>query len=164
MKHYPDINQIVVDDNSPIGHGFKFTYRNYSNSGFTKTVNQGLRMTTADVILICNDDVVIKPGDLDRFYDLKGLVIASPRDTASDNTDRFGCLWGMTRETYRLLGNLDEKYRDHFSDVEYYTRAKSKGVSIIKWDDVVVEHKESATYKHADKKALFLEDQKTFLS
>jgi len=160
--NYPDINLIVIDDASPVPHGFKFDFKNYVNSGFTHTVNMGLIKTTAPIILVLNDDLVIKKGDLDRFYDVEGLGIWSPRDTASDNTDSFGAIWGMTRATYELLGNLNEKYRNYFSDKDYYNRAKKAGVPIHKWNDICVEHAESATFKNEDKERLYKEDQKKY--
>ena len=160
MKLYPDIRLIVIDDCSLLPTlNWPITLRNEKNLGFTATVNRGLSMTTADVIIVLNDDLKIKKGDLDRYY-LIGEGIYSPRDTASDNTDRFGAIWGMDRETYEKMGNLNEKYKHYFSDLDYYNRAKEKGIPVLKWHDLVVEHKESATYKHRDKDKLFTEDQK----
>jgi len=159
MKLYPDIKLVVIDDCSPLPTlNWPVTTRNKTNRGYTATVNKGLSMTTADVILVLNDDLKIKKGDLDRYYSISEGIY-SPRDTASDNTDRFGAIWGMNRETYIKMGNLNEKFKHYFSDLDYYNRAKEKGISVIKWEDIVVEHKESATYRNENKAKLFNEDK-----
>ena len=160
MKLYPDIKLVVIDDCSLLKllPSWPVTTRNKTNRGYTATVNKGLSITTAEVILVLNDDLKIKKGDLDRYYSI-GEGIYSPRDTASDNTDRFGAIWGMNRETYIKMGNLNEKFKHYFSDLDYYNRAKEKGLPVIKWQDIVVEHKESATYKSENKVKLFDEDK-----
>lgn len=158
-KYYPDIPIYVVDDASPLPHGFPVTVRNETNLGFTKTVNKLLELAKEDIMIIANDDLVIGPGQLDSFKSLKDNQIASPRDTASSPDDKFGSIWGMTRKTYKKLGPLDEQYRNFYSDVEYYNRAKRKKVEIVKWNDIVIEHIESATYKTLDKEKLLEQDR-----
>lgn len=162
-EHYPDLVIVSVDDASPLPHEFPNVLQNDKNQGFTATVNKGLKyafhVLRSDVVIVANDDLVFKKGDLDRFFELKGRVIASPRDTASDDTDSFGAIWGMTRQAYDILGPLDEQYRHYMSDVDYYQRAKEKGVTVIKWNDITIEHVESGTYKHLDKAQLLEEDR-----
>jgi GT2 family glycosyltransferase len=162
MNLYPDIKLIVIDDCSPLKPlpSWPITFRNEKNLGFTGTVNRGLKLTNAEIILVLNDDLKIKKGDLDRYYLIDTVGIYSPRDTASDNTDRFGAIWGMNRDTYNKMGKLNEKYKHYFSDLDYYNRAKEMYIPITKWQDICVEHRESATYKNEDKKKLFEEDQK----
>ena len=163
-EHYPDIELIVIDDCSPLPHDFPVTHKNKKNLGFTGTVNKGLKLSTADVILVLNDDLKIAKGDLDRYYLLDGLGIWSPRDTASDDSDRFGAIWGLTRETLNRLGFMNDKYKNYFSDNDYYQRAKKLNIQVVKWRDICVEHRENATFKNEDKEKLFETDQKTFLS
>lgn len=166
-ENYPDVPLIVVDDASPlpVPTHWPVTYRHEKNRGFTATVNQGLWLAHTDIMIVANDDLYIKAGDLDPFFDLDPdtPIIASPRDTSSDDTDAFGAIWGITRAAYSLLGPLDEKYVHFWSDKEYYQRAKANGVEIVKWRDIVVEHPESATYKHIDKDALLREDTEKYL-
>jgi len=165
MKLYPDIEMVVIDDASPfpLFPNWGISHINEKNKGFTATVNKGLEIATGDILLVLNDDLKIKKGDLDRFYTI-GEGIYSPRDTASDDTDRFGAIWGMTRDTYNKLGKLDEKYKHYFSDLDYYNRAKAKGIPIVKWHDIVVEHKESSTYRNEDKEKLFNDDMERMKS
>ncbi len=161
------VEVILVDDASPLEHDFNrsvgVTYlRNEQNEGFTKTVNRGLLAATDDVIVVMNDDIIVTDECLRRFSELTGLTIASPMDTASSPDDRFGACWGMTREVYETLGNLNDYYTNFFSDSDYYERARMAGVEIVKWTDITLEHPESSTYKLLDKEALLNADRKRY--
>lgn len=162
------MNVRVVDDASPLPFpddwlNYVTTYqKHYENKGYTATVNTGLQESEADVFIIANDDLEFSPGDLDRFFGLEDMVIASPSDTAASPDDRFGCIWGMTRKTYKKLGPLNEQYRHFFSDRDYYDRAQANGVRIEKWYDVVVKHVESATYNVVDKETLYQVDLEVY--
>jgi glycosyltransferase involved in cell wall biosynthesis len=157
---YPQIETIVMDDCSPlpVPDHWDITEYNAVNLGFTATVNKLLRLSTADIIIICNDDIQFHPGCLDRFFDLPDMVIASPADTASGDLDGFGCCWGMTRATYEHLGQLDERFKHFYSDTEYRERAESMGVEIVKWRDTIILHGESTTFKLLDKETLLAAD------
>lgn len=166
--YYPDIQLILVNDASPlpIPEDWKKNSSTYikhgENKGYTAAVNSGLEASEGKVTIIANDDLVFHEACLDRFYNLEGLVIASPSDTAASADDRFGSIWGMTRQTYRLLGPLEERLKHFFSDLEYYERAKANNVRIEKWHDVILEHQESATYKTVDKERLYQIDLETY--
>lgn len=164
--NYPDIPTYVIDDCSPLPHDFKVDHRNEKNLGYTKSVNIGLEYVftraEAKLALVLNDDLVLRAGDLDRFLDLTGKVIASPMDTAASHNDRFGAIWGITKEAYKLLGPMDEQYVNFFSDVEYYNRAKKHNIEIIKWYDIVVEHRESSTFNRTEKQALLEKDAEVY--
>lgn len=114
------------------------------------------------VYIICNDDVVMTQGCMDRFLSLEGRTIASPMDTSASPDDHFGSCWAMTARVYQELGKLNESYKHFFSDVDYYNRAKEKSVPILKWRDITLEHPESSTYKLLDKESLFLADKETW--
>lgn len=161
-KHYPEINLIVVDGHSPLPlpPHWPVTTVNEENLGFTETVNRGLKLSTAEIIIVANDDLEFKKGDLDRFKEITYKEgIFSPRDTASGNLETFGAIWGMNRKTFKKMGYLNEKFRNYFSDKDYYDRAKKLGVPIVKWHDICVTHHESATMNLLDKKELFEQDQ-----
>lgn len=167
-EFYPDMAIHVVDDGSPLPFpsdwiDYITTYSHYSdNRGYTAAVNFGLESGYGETLIVANDDLTFKAGDLDRFYTLPDMVIASPADTASSPDDRFGSIWGLTRKTYEHLGPLDARYKHFFSDREYYDRAKEMGVDIVKWHDVVIDHVESGTYKTVDKEKLFKEDMEAY--
>lgn len=154
------ITPTVLDDCSPleIPAHWPVEGRNYQNLGFTKTVNKLLESANGKVIVVMNDDIIMTEECLERFKLLSGAVIASPLDTASSQNDKFGACWGITQEAYKILGPMNEKYKNFFSDTEYYERAKERGITIIKWTDITLEHPESSTYKQLDKEALLKED------
>jgi GT2 family glycosyltransferase len=158
-----DYRLIVVDDASPLPHDFPIDIQNEENRGFTATVNAGLRASSAEIIVVMNDDIILTQECFDKFKELKGLVIASPADTASSPDDRFGSCWAITREAYEELGLLDEQYRNFWSDMDYYQRAKEQGVNIVKWYGIVLEHPESSTYKTlGNKEELLEQDRNTY--
>lgn len=153
MKLYPEIELIVIDDNSPLPHDFYVTHRNETNLGFTGSVNKGFSIFNGDVVLVLNDDLKIKKGDLDELISIKDKGIYFTRDTASGNLEQFGAIWAMTRETFEELGYLDETLPHYGSDREYYDRAIHKNIPVVLFSDTCVEHRESATYKHTDLKS-----------
>lgn len=161
-KYYPEFNKIVVDDASPLPHDFPVTIRNKENLGYTKSVNKGLEKSTAPIIIVANDDLSFKKGDLDKFKLIDSIGIFSPRDSASGDLESFGAIFGMTRETYKIMGNMDEKYRNFYSDRAYLDRANSLGVPVVKWTDICITHHESATFNLLDKKTLLEEDSNLY--
>ncbi len=146
---YPWFEVVLVDDCSPleIPPHWDITYTNPVNLGYTRTVNRGLMEATGDVLIVANDDLQFYPGCLDRFLELPDNVIASPADTASGSLDGFGAIFGMSRNTFNLMGLLDEQYRHFYSDQEYQERAEKLGVEVVKWKDIVIPHPESSTFK-----------------
>jgi len=162
-KYYPDFNLITLDDASLYFNPFSITIHNQKNLGFTASVNKLLKYAfkISDTVIIVNDDLEFKEGDLDRYRRL-GNGIYSPRDTASGNLSTFGAIWGMNKKTYRKMGLLDNKYKHFCSDLDYYDKAIRLGVPIVKWTDICVLHHESATYKSENKTELLKRDQKIF--
>jgi GT2 family glycosyltransferase len=162
-KYYPDFHLITLDDCSPTKSPFKTTLKNEKNMGFTASVNKLLKeaFKTADIVIVANDDLEFKEGDLDHFKEIENIDgIYSPRDTASGNLDTFGAIWGMNKNTYKKLGPMNEKFVNYFSDADYYNRAKKIGLPVVKWKDVVVTHHESSTFNLVNKKELYEKDQK----
>ena len=150
---------IVVDDASPLPHYFPVDVQNEENRGFTATVNEGLKASTADIVVVMNDDIILTQECFNRFKSMRGLQIASPMDTSASNDDRFGACWGITREALDHLGLLDEQYRNFWSDMDYYERAKKAGIDVVKWNSIILEHPESATFKSlGNKEELLAED------
>lgn len=163
---YPDIEVLTYDDGSPLDCPDYWNITEYGavNLGYTAAVNKLLSMSTADVIIVCNDDVTFWPGCFDRFFDLPDMVIASPSDTASGDLESFGCCFGMTRNTFDKLGLLDERFKHFYSDTEYMQRAKEAGVEVIKWHDILLNHSESTTYKVLGNKDQLLAEDAAQLS
>lgn len=146
---YPQINIIAIDDCSPLdcSDHWNITETNVVNEGYVATVNKGLKLSTADIIIVANDDLTFHLGCLDRFFTLPDNVIASPADSASGDLETFGAIFGFTRKTFETMGYLNDKFKNFYSDEDYYKRALEKGVQVIKWKDIVIDHQESATFK-----------------
>ena len=148
-KYYPQIEKVLVDDGSPLDcASWPITVRNKTNLGYSGAVNEGIKKATGKILIIANDDLEFKQGDLDRFLSLNPhqLGIYSPKTTDEGEGDRFGSLWGMSRHTYNKIGELRSFGKGYFEDIDYYQRAKLLNIPIIKWHDVIVEHKGKATF------------------
>lgn len=177
FQHAPQFNLIVVNDGSPMycGHWAQMVesrggswLESPENHGYSQAVNSGMCQAEDDgwddVVVVMNDDIILQAGQLDRFLELDWSkpTIASPRDTASDTSDRFGACFGMTWAAGEILGGLDTKYRNFYSDTDLYDRAKKEGVEVIKWEDIVLDHPESSTFKLLDKKKMLADDAARF--
>jgi len=145
-------NIIVCDDCSPLPllPEWPVKYRNDTNKGFTANVNRLLSLSTADIMIVANDDLKFD-NNLDWAYKTNGIYF--PRDSASANLDIFGAIWAIDRKSFEKLGYLDEKLPHYGSDREYYQRAIKLGVPVVKISNVCVEHREGMTYKHTSHRA-----------
>lgn len=167
---HDNINLLIADDASPLGCPWENKANCFigqaKNLGFTSNVNSGLEFwydnNLSDVIVIANDDLYFEADNLERYRDCSGVGIWFPNTTDGGDLPTFGSIWGITRATYRKLGGLNTKYKHFYSDTDYYDRAVKAGVPITKWSDIVISHKESATYKTIDKTALLEKDRKVF--
>lgn len=155
-RYYPNEEYLIIDDGSPIEPEW-CNIKNEVNQGYTKTVNVGLKKSKQCRIVVINDDVIIRAGDLDKFYDME-YGIYSPKTTDEGVGDKFGSIWGLTRKTLEDLGYMDETLRHFFSDSAYYDRAKRKNIPIVKWD-YVVEHLGGMTYDTLNKEELYAKDE-----
>lgn len=163
-ENYPDIPVIIVDDCSTLGHGFNISIQHSENKGFTKTINDGMHKAfrDADIVIVLNDDLVISAGSLDPLLEIRGLTIASVQDTSGTNDDMFGSNFALTSEVYDLLGGYDERFKNYYSDRDYYKRAIENGVKVVKFRNIVLEHHESATFRNMPKDHLLEEDRQRF--
>ena len=163
---------IIVDDASPLDvDDFKeylngapgIWLTNEKNLGYTNTVNRGLLTSTGDVLVIMNDDITLKVGQLDRFLTIHNQPgIFSPKTNDEGRGDKFGAIWGMNRATFEIMEPLCPTLPHFFSDAAYYDRAKELRVPIVKWKDMVVEHVGGATYKHINKEELYAKDHENY--
>jgi|GEM_PF-4501405 len=162
-RHYPDWTLITLDDCSPTYSPFPTTIQNGTNMGYTYSVNRLLEegFKTSDIVIILNDDVELRSGDLSKFKTIKDGIY-SPPDTASGSLETFGCCWGLNKATFEKMGKLDERFVNYFSDMEYFERAKKLGVPVVKWSEPRIIHHESSTFNLVDKDELFERDFATY--
>ena len=154
----------MIDDCSPEPPPWLMTWKNEKNLGYTATVNGGLGFAfqDADIVIVANDDLEFREGDLDKFLTLKKKGIYFPSDSASGDLECFGSIWGMNKKTYKILGKLNENYKHFFSDRDYYERAIKKGIPVVNWPEIVVKHHESATYNTIDKSSIYKKDKELY--
>ena len=157
---------IIVDDGSPLKPEFIYDIKIIEakeNGGYAKAVNAGLKESTGEILIVCNNDV--------EFFDphwLKQLIkplftgydISSVRTTDSDGWevedkitegDKFGSIWAMKRSTYEILGGLDEGYgKGYFEDLDYHRRAEQNNLKIGKNHASFVYHAGKHTFKAID--------------
>jgi GT2 family glycosyltransferase len=74
--------------------------------------------------------------------------------------------WIMSRETYKKIGDLDEKFgRGMFEDDDYCIRVKQAGLDILCADDVFIHHYGGASFKKIqteEYQKLFNDNKKIF--
>lgn len=156
---------IVVDDGSPIKVVFDdvINVQRPENGGYAHAVNTGFDATSADIIIVSNNDIeFIQPDWLKHLVDplLNGYDISSIRTTEPDGWDtedkleedaRFGSIFAITREALDKVGYFDEKLgRGYYEDVDLYMRAKELGLKIVKNHNGLVHHLGKQTYGTVD--------------
>lgn len=141
-----DVQLLLIADNQP----------------YTINVNNALRASTGDFIVIGNNDItfpekwlteLLRP--LQEGFDIATCWSSNQPYKLEDkieNDAKFDCLWAMKQEVYKTLGGLDTQFKGYFSDTDYRRRALNAGFKIGKNCNLVVEHKSKATYKNTDPK------------
>lgn len=134
-----------------------------NGDSYAVNVNNGLRASTGDVLIICNNDIeFIQPDWLKHLLKPleQGYDISSIRTTDADgwqtedkitDGDKFGSLWAMKRSVYETIGPLDESFgKGYFEDLDYHKRAEDAGFKVGKNHAGLVEHVGKATFKVVD--------------
>lgn len=150
---------ITVDDASPIP--FEATVKHKINTGFTKTVNDGIKYKKADIYVIANDDIYFIDGWSEALLPLlddktvgisslvtsdEGIEITSP---IMENAN-FGSIWATRDDVIENVGYLDENMPHYFSDMDYKKRVLAKGYRVVKNTTLIIPHKGKMTYKEVD--------------
>lgn len=119
--------------------------RNDENIGFGAANNQAARLSTADVFLFINNDVIVS-GDyitpiLDTLERIPAAIVGAELlnyDTGWNvfNGQRIDYIHGwcmaMTRETFELLGGFDERYTPgDYEDIDLSYSATKAGFALI---------------------------------
>jgi len=133
------------------------------NDSYAVNVNNGLKATTGDYLIICNNDIeIIQPDWLDHLLKplKEGYDISSIRNTEADGWqtedkitegDKFGAIWAMKREVYETIGGLDESFgKGYYEDLDFHKRAEDAGFKVAKNHAGIVEHIGKATFKIVD--------------
>ena len=142
---YPDVELIIVDNGSPLGQGFMMEHadiyiRNQSNRGYVKAINQGIKLSSKEWIVIGNNDVMVRDGWLDElkkvFKNTKDCGASVPH---FDHDPMQGELWEerlvgswflINRDIINKIGLFDEQFFNRFSDLDYAWRMKKHKLKI----------------------------------
>ena len=174
--------RIILIDNGSEQHEFDnvmkelinhdhFIIRNPVNLGFIKGVNQGIASSTADFIVLQNNDTIVEPKWLDKMMECfddpsVGLVGPTtitakswqnrdnlPNDFFLSPTREIGGMLAffsvvIKRDVITKIGYLSEEFGLGFGDDDdYCERAKNAGFKLILRTDVTVLHYHRTTFK-----------------
>jgi GT2 family glycosyltransferase len=177
-RHSLDYRVILVDNASPefsvvadqLGRIPHLAIRNTVNLGFIKAVNQGIRVSNAQYIVLMNNDTEAVDGWLDKLrrplnrWPIVGL--SGPLTTTPDSWQgkwkargaaphllaparmlAFFCVM-IRRSVFEKIGVLDESYGVGFGDDdEYCRRAERAGIRLALVQDLVIPHHHRSTFK-----------------
>jgi GT2 family glycosyltransferase len=129
------VELILVDNNSLHDNHFMrmssdtYVY-NSQNLGFTKAVNQGLKLATKPYIVVGNDDYFVKPGwedalveILDTYPQVATITPFTKEGPIKYNKDIWaiflpGSWFMMRRKTFDKLGLFDEQFKNNHADTD----------------------------------------------
>jgi GT2 family glycosyltransferase len=170
----PDARLIFVDNASPTldallpelaHHKDVVRILNQTNLGFVKAVNQGLRASTADYVVLLNNDTEVVPGWLEKmlaaFIGKVGIVgpRSNPNGTLSCQLPYrtatilppgqmlvFFCVI-ISRAVIEKVGLLDEEFGVGLGDDdEYCWRAQQAGFDLCFLGDLTILHHHKTTF------------------
>jgi GT2 family glycosyltransferase len=174
-KYSHDYRLILVDNGSPAFEGITLELsrhrhvicvRNQTNLGFIKATNQGLRLSTAQRVVLLNNDTLVAPQWLETMdAELKGSVgIVGPRSNRNGTVSGelpyraamillkgsmlvFFCVM-MTREVIDRLGFLDEGFGVGLGDDnDYCRRAQAAGFDLCYLGSLTIQHWHKTTFR-----------------
>jgi GT2 family glycosyltransferase len=173
-EHSWNYRLILVDNGSPEFHRLEpevrrhphILIRNTENLGFVRAVNQGLWSSTAERIVILNNDTEAAAGWLEKLDAalIHDVGLAGPRTTAGSwqgqTADQGGsvilpetsmlaffCVM-MRRDVLQRVGVLDQQFGVGFGDDDDYCyRAQRKGFRLALVSDLVIPHHHRSTFR-----------------
>lgn len=122
----------------------------HNNLSYSQAVNIGLHRASGDYFVISSTDIICRDNDwLDKFSSEINKISSRRSIPFFMNGDLTpdACIWGMSRETYNKIGDLDEIYKDGygFEDNDYWLRAKELNIE-FNYTSSNIEHLENKTF------------------
>ena len=140
---------IVIEDGGAFYNWDVDKYvHNLKCGGFTRSVNQGLKVAEGDFIAIVSNDTWYVSGDIKNLC-VKGTVTSPTVYNQREIAGLAGSFFVIPREIYESLGGLDESMKIYYSDNEYIDRLNKNNIPIKMIKDVVIGHSASESVKHA---------------
>lgn len=188
-KYTPSLHQIIVVENNSIDDTIDFLATNYPNIKvlrqdenlfFTKGVNTGFRATTADLVVLLNNDVDVRPHYLDHaltYFTDPGVFAVTLNEVSSswpdvswqngkfhfergkDKTKPRYSAWAsggsavFNRRLWEKLGGFDEIYSPgYWEDIDIGWRAWKMGYKIIWEPKSQIEHQHESSFNKLNHK------------
>lgn len=185
LKDQKNTEIIIVDDASTDGTSEFITQKypkihlitNAKNTGFTKAVNIGVRASSADIIFLLNQDVVVKPNLVKMalpyfkvnpqlfavtfnegkfgYADVRfsrGFIHFSNHQSSSAHASFWasGGSCAFRKSAWDKLGGFDTVFSPgYFEDLDLGWRARKQGWEIIWTPEITVDHIHETAFKKA---------------
>ena len=181
VRDTSDVELILIDNASTLGSDFMMSesdiyVKNSANIGFTKAVNQGIKLATKPYIVVGNNDVIVSKGweeelkkVLDRI-DSCGAVLPdmdnNPVDDILYPEGVTGAWWMTTKNVLSRVGVLDERFFNRFSDLDFVTRLNNSHMDCLRTTKAKVEHKKSQSLgklSHINNENEYVESRNKYL-
>lgn len=127
----------------------------------SEKINEGLKKTTGDYIVVSNDDLTINTGTLKDLCE--PMTVNSPRLTSGSGKIFHAHMWCMDRKVYERIGGMDEDFVIYWMDTDYSMRLKEAGITTKIHNGVVVDHNHPATTMATLAGNLEQQDEQTFI-
>ncbi len=149
-----DTKTIVMEKHPLINYGFSNTYRQKGKFNYNRFLNEGAAKGNAPVIVFSNNDVIFPAHFLHSVSKLiQGYDVLSFRNHRGfiHPTVISGFCFAMTREAWKRIGGLDEKYNFWCADNVVSEQIKKHGLKELK-TEIEVTHLEEQSHKILTKK------------
>jgi len=199
LEYTPKLKNLIIVDNASTDGTVSYVkslspkvkiIRNSQNNAYTKAVNQGVNASTADLVVLLNNDVHPSKGYLDNAIKLFGdpkifAVTFNEKDSGypsvkwtgkfeyghNDNKSRVAfSAWAsggsaiFRRKTWEEIGGLNEMYAPgYWEDIDLGWTAWRYGYRILFDPSASVEHLHESTFSKTDQNKLQLIKQRNEL-
>jgi O-antigen biosynthesis protein len=165
-QHTANYNLILIDNGSTEKIE-EITIRNESNLGYPKAINQGLKISSAEFVVLLNSDTEVCANWIDLlkapFYECKTVGAVGPLSTAKTQWQglittsskwehacqplSFFCVM-LSKAAICSIGFLDEDFGIGFGeDTDYCNRLKHHGFSVILQRRLRIKHVHRQTFR-----------------
>lgn len=176
-----DYELIIIDNGSENGSPMYWQsqadvyVRLSKNRGIAPAWNIGLKLARGKFIAVCNDDILVGKGWLEKMSAAHDLPQAGatalqvqnlPQDTGVVDTKRWlpGSCFMLKQKTIEKVGYFDERFFPaQFEDVDYWHRMFQVGLKYYVDHSFTIQHKESQTLKAPDIGGHYEANKKLFI-
>ena len=95
------------------------------DQSFAKNVNEGLKKSSGEILLISNNDVTALPGWSE--YLITSVTTRHPGFFAFSPNPHCGWMFAMTRAVFEEVGYLDDNLINSYEDYDLFIRGALKG-------------------------------------